>query len=99
MAKRASTEEKRTAIRAPGREPATGDTRKAPGKALNGANTILVAQAAKFAGRLGPVGSIPEFSEPLRTEITGSTKELPERLPYNRLLRLDPTLRSFQSSR
>jgi HEAT repeat protein len=61
MAKRASTEEKLMAIRALGREPTTADTRKALGKALNGANNILAAEAAKVAGRLGLVALIPEL--------------------------------------
>jgi HEAT repeat protein len=53
MAKRASTEEKLSALRELGQEPITEGTRKALVKALAGKNNILVAEAAKVVGKLG----------------------------------------------
>jgi HEAT repeat protein len=61
MAKRASTEEKISALRELEHEPITEGTRKALGKALTGANNILVAEAAKVAGRLGVQALMPDL--------------------------------------
>lgn len=61
MAKRASTEEKLSALRELEQEPITERTRKALGKALTGANNILVAEAAKVVGRLGMEALLPDL--------------------------------------
>lgn len=61
MAKRASTEEKLSGIRKLGREPITGGTHQALKKALTGANNILVAEAAKVAGKLNMEELIPDL--------------------------------------
>ncbi len=61
MAKRASTEEKLSTLRELEHEPITEGTCKALGKALTGANNILVAEAAKIVGRLGMEELIPDL--------------------------------------
>jgi HEAT repeat protein len=61
MVKRASTEEKISALRELEKEPITEGTRKALGKALTGANNILVAEAAKVVGNLRMEELIPDL--------------------------------------
>ncbi len=60
-AKRASTEEKLSALRELGKRPISGGAPKALAKALTGANNILAAEAAKIVGRLGMEELIPEL--------------------------------------
>jgi hypothetical protein len=61
MAKRASTEEKLSALRKLGQAPITEATRNALAKTLAGANNILVAEAAKMVGNLCMEALIPDL--------------------------------------
>jgi HEAT repeat protein len=61
MAKRASTKEILSALGELEKGPITEGTHKALVKALAGANNILVAEAAKIAGRLGMEKLIPDL--------------------------------------